>query len=35
VFAPRAHAIEEQDNPRPVGQVRLFPRAPFAGPADK
>jgi hypothetical protein len=35
VFAPRAHAIEEQDNPRPVGQLRIFPRPPFAGPADK
>jgi len=35
VWAPRAHAIEEQDNPRPVGQLRLFPRAPFARPADK
>jgi hypothetical protein len=35
VFAPRAHAIDEQDNPRPVGQLRIFPRPLFAGPADK
>jgi hypothetical protein len=35
VFAPRAHAIEEQDNSRPVGQLRIFPRAPFAKPADE
>jgi hypothetical protein len=34
VLAPRAHATGEQDEPRLVGQWRLFPRAPFAKPAE-